>query len=51
MFDEHDVNVSLDIVREQVEVDIRFDANVHPSSPAYVCVHWNHLGGISEVKQ
>ena len=47
MFDEHDIKVSLDIVREKVEVHIGLDANIHSSSPANVCVDGNHLGSIS----
>ena len=47
MFDEHDVKVSLDIIREKVEVHIGLDANIHSPSPAYICVDRNHLGSIS----
>ena len=47
MFDEHDIQVPLDIVSEEIQINIGFDSHLQSTSPAYLSVHWDHLGGNS----
>ena len=47
MFDEHNIKVPPDIVREEVEVEVRLHAHVHAAHYTVqgdVGVDWDHLG-------